>query len=31
MDLVVVGVKVSFGNDEQAFFDFIKDRLGIRS
>jgi tetraacyldisaccharide 4'-kinase len=31
MDLVVVGVKVSFGYDEQAFFDFIKDRLGIRS
>jgi tetraacyldisaccharide 4'-kinase len=30
MDLVVVGVKVSFGNDEQAFFEFIKDRLGIR-
>lgn len=30
MDLVVVGVKVSFGNEERAFFEFIKDRLGIR-
>jgi tetraacyldisaccharide 4'-kinase len=29
MDLVVVGVKVSFGNDERKFFEFIKGRLGI--